>query len=130
MIPVPNIGASIAQMRAVYETGKTLPVDARYSPDWKKDPATPVESYSVRRRHTDDILISFVNRKIQVCQLPITVELDSLGFSADVRINVWAMPTQCKAEKNMFLAIQNRGIIIKIWVVRTNCFCTEADLFR
>ena len=103
-IPVPNIGASIAQMRAVYETGKTLPVDARYSPDWKKDPATPVESYSVRRRHTDDILISFVNRKIQVCQLPITVELDSLGFPADARINVWAMPTQCKAEKEYVLS--------------------------
>jgi hypothetical protein len=103
-IPVPNVGASIPLIRVVYETGKTLPVGARYTPDWKNDPKTTVESYAVRRLNSNDILLSFLNRSGKTTDIPVKLELNSLGFAKGTRINIWAMCTRCKGGQNYLLS--------------------------
>ncbi len=94
-IPVPNpgVGDSLPKMRAVYETGKTLPISAVYSPDWKKDYTTNINSFAVRRRNSSDVLISFINRGKRRTDLDVTLDLSTLGFKKNERINLWAVDT-------------------------------------
>ena len=86
-------GSYLSHYRAVRETGKTLPVDARYAPDWKRDAATPFESYAVRRLGSRDVLVSFVNRAKRVADIPVELDLGSLGFSAQETVTVRAYRT-------------------------------------
>lgn len=89
----PGVGDSLPKIRAVYETGKTLPVSADYTPDWKKDYSCEIESFSVKRRNSNDVLISFINRKNRHTDLPVTLNLASLGFDKNTDINLWGMTT-------------------------------------
>ena len=89
----PFPAAWFAHVRAAYETGKTLPVDARYAPDWKRDPKTEVESYAVRRYRSRDVLVSFINRGKGRADIPVEIDLKSLGFAADEDVTVRAYET-------------------------------------
>lgn len=95
-IPMPQGtegGSFVSHLRAVYETGKTLPLNARYTPDWKKDAETAVESFAVARYSAHDKLLTFINRKKVAADIPVEVDLGSLGFGADEYVNVWAYKT-------------------------------------
>ena len=94
-IPIPlhtNLkpGSWLSHFRTVRELGKTLPLPAKYEPDWKHDPQTPIESYAVRRHHTDDVVVSFINRSGRVADVPAAVDLGSLGFDTCGEITVRA----------------------------------------
>ena len=78
-------------MRATYQTGNMLPANVRYTPDWKRDAAVEVESHSVKRADARDVLISFINRAAKPVDVPVEVDLSTLGFGAGERINVWRM---------------------------------------
>lgn len=78
-------------VRAAYETGNADPLNAVYTPDWKKDPGTKIESYAVRRRDSSDVLMSFINRTGKTGDVPVSVDLASLGFKPAERINIWGM---------------------------------------
>lgn len=86
----PFPAAWFAHVRAVYETGKTLPVNACYTPDWKRDSKTDVESYAVRRHRSRDVLLSFINRSKEVADIPVEVDLSTLGFAKDEEVTVRA----------------------------------------
>lgn len=86
--------APLLTMRAAYEVGKTLPIPAQYTPDWKKDFQVDVESYAVKRRDSDDVVLSFINRSAAKTEIPVDVDLSTLGFTGSEKINVWAMPTR------------------------------------
>ena len=78
-------------MRAVYQSGNLLPIDAKYTPDWKTDAAVEVESHSVKREKAKDALLSFINRARTPADIPVKVDLGSLGFGKGERVNVWKM---------------------------------------
>ena len=78
-------------MRAVYQSGSLLPMNAKYAPDWKTDAAVEVESHSTRRTDAKDVVLSFINRAKGAADIPIEVDLASLGFAADERIGVWRL---------------------------------------
>ncbi|MDD4018757.1 MAG: hypothetical protein PHV28_12540 [Kiritimatiellae bacterium] len=109
-IPMPHgteAGSFVSHLRAVYETGKTLPLNARYAPDWKKDPKTEIESYAVTRYSARDALLSFVNRKKTAADIQVEVDLGSLDFNPEERVNVWAYTTwypSSPAEKQAVLS--------------------------
>lgn len=95
---IPSMNDSVSQtlnnlafVRAAYETGNSDPVDVRYTPDWKQDAATKIESYAIRRRHSSDLLMSFINRSGSTSGIPLNIQLATLGFPADARINIWSM---------------------------------------
>ena len=93
-LPYPAQGVSlypIDVMRAVRQSGNLLPIDARYSPDWKRDRHTQVESHAVRREDGRDVLVSFINRAAATNDIPVSVDLGSLGFADGERLNVWEM---------------------------------------
>ena len=111
-IPVPHgteAGSFVSHFRAVYETGKTFPLNARYAPDWKKDPKTEVESYAVTRYGARDALVSFVNRKKAVADIPVEVDLASLGFGQEERVNVWAYTTWYPSTPDEKQAVLSNG---------------------
>ena len=78
-------------IRTVYASGYLLPVNVKYTPDWKTDAKTEIESHSVRKVDCGDVLLSFISRRKGVGDLPVTVDLGTLGFAADERINVWKL---------------------------------------
>ena len=78
-------------MRAVYQGGNLLPMNAKYTPDWKNDAEVLVESHSVRRVDAPDVLISFISRAKGGVDIPVTVDLASLGFAPETRLNVWKL---------------------------------------
>ncbi len=78
-------------VRAAYETGNADPVDAVYTPDWKKDSKTEIESYIMRRRNSSDVLMSFINRTGKTADIPVDIDLRTLGFDSSRQINIWGM---------------------------------------
>ena len=78
-----------AVIRAAYQTGHMDPADVNYSPDWKTDPTTDVESYAGRREDSGDVVLSFINRGQTRKDIPVSVDLASMGFRADTRINIF-----------------------------------------
>ena len=85
-----NNPGSVTLMRAAYEMGKTLPQQVHYTPDWKRDPNTPWESYTVRRVDSNDTVISFINRTGKTADLPVAVDLGIAAYPAGTRLNIWA----------------------------------------
>ena len=78
-------------MRAAYQAGNLLPANAKYTPDWKTDAAVEVESHSVKRADAKDVLLSFINRAESTADIPVTVDLATLGFAKGERVNVWRL---------------------------------------
>ena len=83
----------VPTLRAVYESGALVPIDARYTPDWKGDWNTQVESHAMTRTDGTDKLLSFINRAHSTNDVPVSVDLDSLGFGGG-RINIWQIGLQ------------------------------------
>ena len=75
--------------QAAYEIGNCQPVPARYSPDWKRDKKTDIESYAVRRYGDKGALISFINHTKTKETVPIRIDLDSLNLDQAKRVFVW-----------------------------------------
>ena len=88
-IPAPGVSASIPVMRAVYQTGNTYPFNVEYKPDWKSDESLEIESHAVQRENSQDIMLSFINRSKKAVNIPVSVNLTTLGFAADDKINIW-----------------------------------------
>ncbi len=81
----------LAPVRAAFEVGNAEPVKVNFTPDWKRDPDSDVEAYAIRRSHSQDCMVSFINRGDKK-DLPVTIELDSLGYRKNTRLNIWRMP--------------------------------------
>jgi len=75
--------------QAAYELGNCIPVSARYSPDWKRDTTTQVESYAVQRRADNGYLLSFIHHGQQKTTVPVRIELDSLDLDRARCVFVW-----------------------------------------
>ncbi len=88
-----NNPGTITLLRSVYEMGKTLPQQLFYSPDWKRDPKTNWESYSVRRLDSDDIVLSFINRTGKISDLNAEIDLEIPSYPVGTDINIWAYRT-------------------------------------
>lgn len=76
-------------IRAVWQAGHLEPLDVRYTPDWKRDPATAVESYAMRREDAKDVVLSFINRARSPADVPVSIDLSTLGFTAGERISIY-----------------------------------------
>ncbi len=76
-------------IRAAYQVGAMVPVDARLSPDWMRDASINVENHAMRRTDARDVLVSFISRAAEPRDLPVTIDLGTLGFVADERVHVW-----------------------------------------
>ena len=79
----------LAVIRARKQIGHMDPANVRYSPDWKRDAITDIESYAGRREGCGDVMISFINRGKSVSDVAVRVDMGSLGFSSRMRINVY-----------------------------------------
>ena len=107
-------------MRAVYQGGNMLPVNARYSPDWRRDDKVEVESHAVRREKSKDVLLSFINRG-SVADIPVSIDLASLGFSHTDTVNVWKQNMdfalagkdwgECPSDREAKTAWRQRGAV-------------------
>ena len=88
-IPNPTypFATDIPTVRNVWQTGNTLPLNVKYTPDWKTDAELTVESYAVQRRKSPDVMLSFINRAKKAADIPVTVDLTTLGLEG--RINIW-----------------------------------------
>ena len=75
--------------QAAFELGNCRSLPARYSPDWKSDPKTQVESYAVRRYGDHGALVSFINHARTPETVPVQIDLDSLDLDRDGRVFVW-----------------------------------------
>jgi len=52
----------IPYITANYELGKSTIYDLKYTPDWKYDPDTELESYAIRREPGSEVVLSLINR--------------------------------------------------------------------
>lgn len=84
-----DVIASRAFFQAAYEVGNCAPIPARYSPDWKRDKETNVESYTVQREGDNGYLLSFINHAETKETVPIRLDLDSLSLDRAGRVSVW-----------------------------------------
>jgi hypothetical protein len=84
-----DVVASRPFFQAAYEMGNCASVPVRYSPDWKRDKTTNVESYSVQRHGDKGYLLSFNSHMDAQETVPVRVELDSLGLDNAGRVFVW-----------------------------------------
>ena len=102
-VPAPGVSASIPVMRAVYQTGNTYPFNVKYQPDWKLDDKLEVESYAVQREKSQDIMLSFINRGKSAANIPVSVNLATLGFDYGDDINIWKIDYVYDDKKDMLL---------------------------
>ena len=84
-----DVIASRPYFQAAYEVGNCAPIAARYSPDWKRDAQTKVESYAVKRHGDNGALLSFINHADAKEDVSIRIDLGSLGLDEAERIFVW-----------------------------------------
>ncbi len=103
-VPNPYLMSSIHHLttiRAVYQSGNLLPVNAKYTPDWKTDEKVEVESHSMKRADANDVLLSFINRADEQ-DIPVAVKLESLGFGKNERINIWKLHVDTERYKENY----------------------------
>lgn len=84
-----NVFNSIPVVRACFQNGAMIPINAKYSPDWKNDPKTEIESHAVRRHDAKDVLLSFISRPKSSTDVPVRIDFGSLGFEPGERVNIW-----------------------------------------
>lgn len=89
-----NNPGSVTLMRSAYEMGKTLPQQINYTPDWKRDPRSTWESYTVRRVNSNDTVLSFINRTGKTADLPVSIDLGFSAYPAGTKLNIWAYRTR------------------------------------
>src|SRR5690606_17988478 len=64
-------------------------VSVDYSPDWKRDKDTNVESHTIQRRGDSGYLLSFVNHDKQPGIVPVELSLDSFTLDRTGDVYVW-----------------------------------------
>lgn len=88
-VPVPPEREScLMPVRASWQCGHMDPVNVTYSPDWKSDEETQIESHAGKRYKCGDIILSFINRG-ECCDVPVSIDLGSLRFLPYDQINIW-----------------------------------------
>ena len=102
-VPVPSVRSEIPVMRAVYQTGNTYPFNVKYLPDWKLDDKLEIESHAVQREKSQDIMLSFINRGKKSVNIPVSVNLETLGFDKSDDINIWKTDYVYDQKKDMLL---------------------------
>ena len=70
---------SDAFLRAAYEMGNASPVAGAYTPDWKSDKETHIESYLTQRPGDPGYLLSFISHEEALTTVPVTIDLESLA---------------------------------------------------
>ena len=75
----------IPYITANYELGKSIIYDLKYTPDWKNDATTELESYAIRRDLGQEMVLSLINRSAK----------NSVDVSVDTKdlpehLSVWA----------------------------------------
>ena len=75
--------------QAAYEMGNTSPAAGVYTPDWKLDKDTPMESYLTRRPGDPGYLLSFISHEEATRNVPVNIVLDSLDLDRGGTIVVW-----------------------------------------
>lgn len=75
-----DVLASRPFITAAYEIGNENPVNAQYTPDWRKDVNCQIESYSMRRLDDNAVILSFINYAADNPQQPIEINADTLGL--------------------------------------------------
>ncbi len=65
----------IPQLNMLYEMGPLKPVALRYSPDWKCDAETAVESYAMSRKPGDELVLSLINRNPASDRVAVEIDL-------------------------------------------------------
>ncbi|MBN1445683.1 MAG: hypothetical protein JW957_06215, partial [Candidatus Omnitrophica bacterium] len=73
---------------AAYEIGSLKTVNIKYSPDWKKDSSTKIESYPMRR-DTGEYLLSLINNEDKAKTFEVQINLSSLELDKNRNITVW-----------------------------------------
>ena len=76
-------------LNAAYEIGNCRNIALGYSPDWKRDRNTKVESYTVQRNGDKGYLLSFINHAEETERVPVEFELGSLALDRDGPVFVW-----------------------------------------
>lgn len=84
-----DLAATRPFFQAAYEVGNCAPVPARYSPDWKGDKGTNLESYAVQRHGDSGTLLSFINHAEARETVPVHLDLDSLNLDRNGHVFVW-----------------------------------------
>jgi hypothetical protein len=74
---------------AAYEIGNCTPVAADYSPDWKKDRETSLESYLVKRDVGAGHLFSLISQEKEKKTFSVSMALDSLDLDQGKPVCVW-----------------------------------------
>ena len=101
-VPAPMVYTGfpyVHYVRATHQLGNMWPIDVRYTPDWRADAKTQIESYSMVRVGTKDVLISFINRGNEA-DVPVSVDLGTLGYAPDTRINIWKQRPDLEIAQN------------------------------
>ena len=75
----------IPYISANYELGKSIIYDLKYTPDWKYDPETELESYAIRREPGKEVVLSLINRSANDS---VNVSVNTRDLPAD--LCVWA----------------------------------------
>lgn len=75
--------------QAAYEMGNSSPLAGRYSPDWKHDAESQVESYFTRRVGDTGYILSLISHEQARKKIPVTIEFDSLELDKNERLVVW-----------------------------------------
>lgn len=74
----------IPYITANAELGKSTIYDLKYTPDWKNDPATELESYCIRRDSGNEMIFSVINR---ASRDSVQATLDTAGLGG--HLTVW-----------------------------------------
>lgn len=84
-----NVLERRAFIQAAYEIGNCTTVPVRYSPDWKRDKVTKIESYAVQRGGDPGYLLSFISHEEKPQTLPVELDLDSFKLDRNGPVFVW-----------------------------------------
>lgn len=77
------------------EIGKTSIADLKYTPDWKNDPKTELETYCTRRDHGGEIVFSAINRSEHNRKVALEIEIPG-----QENIQIWEYRVDRYDDKN------------------------------
>ncbi len=108
-LSVPN--TTLPSVRATFESGNLLPVRVRHSPDWMQDASVEVESHTMRRADgAPDRLLSYISRAAKPQDIPVAIDLGSLGFAPEARINLWRLDLVYDTPKKPSFILADREV--------------------
>lgn len=92
-IPSLTYGSDVGRLpfaRAAYEMGNCHQVDARYTPDWKTDARTGIESYLTQREGDPARILSLISHEKVGREVPVTMDVGGLGLRPGRPLWVWS----------------------------------------